>query len=476
MAKITSREQKISDTPSTTKKPVFLRFLRGKIVASSGKVRLVLLMVVVGLGLGAWQLFSQSNQAEVTYETATVEKGTLISSISASGTITSGNYTNVTTKTSGVVNAVYVVNGETVTKGAKIAEVTLDEYARERQSEAWVNYLKAKEESLAAKNAKSQADIAMWTAREDILNAEEAIKDMNDDPINPQSKEVYTEGERTIITKTLEQKRLAYTVAESAYKDADARIADASAKVTAALRDYQENSSTILAPAAGTITDLALAEGIIVSASSTTSQTSGATIVSAQTVGKINDSKGQLIASVSLTEMDIINVQANQKVTLTLDAYEDTSFTGKVLAVNTSGSVSSGVTAYPVTILLDSVDKAIYPNMAVSVEIITTITSEVLLIPSTAITTSDGQATVEVMRNGSPTPVTVETGISNDSQTEIVSGLSQGDEVVTATLGLDEVESAETTTSPFSGVSGSRGRSSGGFGGGVPAGGPPGGF
>ncbi|MCD8485004.1 efflux RND transporter periplasmic adaptor subunit [Candidatus Woesebacteria bacterium] len=438
---------------------------------SSWKVKFVVLLLLVGAVFGAWKVFGTSNQTETTYQTEVAESGTLISSIAGSGTITSGNYTNVTTKTSGVVTKVYVTNGDTVTKGQKIAEVQLDDYARERQSTAWVAYLEAKEAYLAAVSGKSEADIAMWQARQDVVDAQEALDDLNDGGDNPATGEEYTDSERAIIPKTLEQKREAFTAVEAKYLNADADISKASAKVTAALRDYQENSSTIVAPADGEITDLALAEGIIVSASSATSQTSGATIVSAQTVGKVNDSDGQLIATVNLTEIDIINVKANQKVTITLDAYEDKTFTGKVMAVNTSGNISSGVTSYPVTVLLDPVSVDVYPNMAVSVEIITDIATDVITVPNSAIQTVGDQSVVQVMKDGEVVNTTVVLGISNDSETVITSGINVGDEIVTATITTNNNEQ-DDESSPFSGSSfGGGGGGRGGF-----SGGPPGGF
>jgi macrolide-specific efflux system membrane fusion protein len=318
-----------------------------------------------------------------------------------------------------------------------------------------VAYLGAKEAALEAINAKAVADIDMWKARQDVLDAQEAVDNMNENDTNPATNAVYTDGERMIITKTLDQTRKAFTVAESKYLDSDARIADANAKVASALRDYQENSATIVSPAGGVISNLSLASGLVVNASSTTSQTSGATIVSAQTVGKINNTSGQLIASVNLTEIDIINVKANQKVTLTLDAYPDKSFTGKVLAVNTSGSVSSGVTSYPVTILLDPATVDIYPNMAVSVEIITDIKTDVLLVPTSAIQTVNSQSVVEVMKDGKVSTVQVEIGGSNDTQTEIISGLSEGDEVVTSIITPSSTsQGSNSTTSPFSSIGG----------------------
>ena len=438
--------------------------LRKKIIASSWKARVIALIVIIGLGFGAWQIFSKPSKAEVTYETAIAEKGTLISSISGSGTITTGNYTNVTTKTSGMVKKVYVTNGDTIVKGQEIAEVELDDYAKERQSAAWVSYLEAKETYLAAVSGKSEADIAMWQARQDVIEAQEALDELNNGGENPDTNEEYTDSERAIIPKALSQKREAFTAAEARYLNADADIANAGAKVTAALRNYQENSATIVAPTDGEITDLALAEGIIVAASSTTSQTSGATIVSAQTVGKINDPDGQLIATVNLTEIDIINVKANQKVTLTIDAYENKTFTGKVMAVNTSGSVSSGVTSYPVTILLDPVSAEIYPNMAVSVEIITNIATDVITVPTTAVKTIGDQNTIQVMKDKEIAQVQVEVGISNDSQIVITSGINEGDKIVVSTVTVSN-DGEDDESSPFSGSS----RSSFGSG-------PPGGF
>lgn len=440
--------------------------------------KIILLVVIVGLVIFVRQMIIKTQGNKVTYETAIAEKGTLINSISASGTITSGNNTNITTRVSGVTKKVYVTNGDKVVKGQKIAEVTLDDYAKERQAAAWVAYLEATEAVKQAIANKATADIDMWKARQKVLDAQEAYDDKNENDTNPATNEAYTAGEKMIIDKTLDESKKVFSVNESKYLNSDADIVNAQAKVAAALRDYQENSAIIIAPSAGTITDLMLAPEVVVAASSSTSSTSGATIVSAQTIAKISNPSGQLIASVSVTEIDVVSIKANQKVTLTLDAYADKSFTGKVLAVNTSGTVSSGVTSYPVTILLDAVELEIYPNMAVSADIITNLKTDVILVPTTAVTTTNSQSTVQVKKDGQISTVNVEIGEANDSQTEITSGLNEGDEVVTAVINSNtSSQTSSTTTSPFSGLgrtttSGSSSRSSGS----VMQSGPPGGF
>jgi multidrug efflux pump subunit AcrA (membrane-fusion protein) len=187
-----------------------------------------------------------------------------------------------------------------------------------------------------------------------------------------------------------------------------------------------------------------------------------------------------LQASVSLAESDVINIKPSQKVMMTIDAYSDKTFTGKVLAVDTSGSVSSGVTTYPVTILIDKTSINIYPNMAISATIITNTKTDVLLIPSAAIETSGTTSTVYVLKNGKATKTTIKIGDADDSQTEVTSGLSAGDAVITNYVSAsspseNNTTSSFSTTSKTSSKSSSKSNSSsgmGGMGGGMPGGGP----
>ena len=105
-------------------------------------------------------------------------------------------------------------------------------------------------------------------------------------------------------------------------------------------------------------------------------------------------------------------------------------------------------TNYPVTIAFDTSLESIYPNMSVNASIITSVTSDVLLVPSIAIQKTNGQSTVRILQNGQPVSQAVETGNSSDSQTEIKSGLNVGDTVITSiqTSG----QSTSGTSSPFS--------------------------
>ena len=85
---------------------------------------------------------------------------------------------------------------------------------------------------------------------------------------------------------------------------------------------------------------------------------------------------------------------------------------------------------------------------------------DVLTVPSAAIQTENDTSYVRVLKNGKVSNVTVTTGISDDTNTEITSGLTEGDVVVTGTSATT-TSGTSSTTSPFSG-SGGRGSGGGG--------------
>ena len=156
-------------------------------------------------------------------------------------------------------------------------------------------------------------------------------------------------------------------------------------------------------------------------------------------------------------------VAIGDRATISLNAYPDKTFTGKVVSIDTVGAVTSGVTTYPTVIKFDTDTSTILPNMAVTANIITATKNDVLMVPTTSIqqNATDGTNYVQVMKNGIPTQVAVQTGLASDTDTEIVSGLSEGDTVVTATINTAAATTSTTTASPFSALTGGRGGAGG---------------
>jgi RND family efflux transporter MFP subunit len=208
------------------------------------------------------------------------------------------------------------------------------------------------------------------------------------------------------------------------------------------------SSSTITSPVAGTIKSVTIAEGMNIGAAETASGARANQRIA--TIG----TKGLPIATFNISEIDVSLVKPGQKAIITIDSLPDITFTGKVVSVDRVGSATSGVVSYPVIIKFDTGSDQILPNMTASVSIIIESKNDVLLVPSSAVQTQAGQSTVRVLKNGQQETVAVEIGLISDTQTEIVSGLAEGDEVVTGTVSSGQTLQGEG--SPF-----------GGFGGGV---------
>ena len=225
-----------------------------------------------------------------------------------------------------------------------------------------------------------------------------------------------------------------------------------------ALQDVREQLPyyTVTAPFDGIISALNIQKGSPVS-----SGTVLATIVTQQQ-----------LATISLNEVDAAKVQVGQKATLTFDAVPDLSIAGQVSEVDTVGAVSQGVVTYSINIAFDTQDSRVKPGMSLTAAIITASKIDVLTVPNAAVKTSGNGSYVQMLddavevqtasantnssRSSASTSYTsvagprqqaVETGLADDTNTEITSGLKEGDMVVTSTVKSSTSASSSSTTS-----------------------------
>ncbi|MEZ4634275.1 MAG: efflux RND transporter periplasmic adaptor subunit [Caldilineaceae bacterium] len=209
------------------------------------------------------------------------------------------------------------------------------------------------------------------------------------------------------------------------------------------------DATRLVAPFDGTILDTYVSKGSRISSSSTV-----------LTIANLDE----LRVVASIDETAIRQVQAGQSVQISFDAYSGQTFTGKVLSVPMQGTLSSGVMIYEVPMSLEGASGlSLLVGMTANADIATGEATDALLVPCMAVQTTSSGYQVLVPGAGedaTPTPVTVDVGISNGTYTQILSGLSLGDEVL--------VEFSESTSSSFG---------FGAFGGGAPPagfeGGPP---
>ena len=190
------------------------------------------------------------------------------------------------------------------------------------------------------------------------------------------------------------------------------------------------------------------------------------------------------IATISFDEVDAAKVQNGQPVNITFDAIDNFTATGTVTQIDQVGIVTQGVVSYSVKIKINTVDDRIKPGMSVSTTIITNQKDGVVVVPSAAIKTTNGKSYVQVfdpsklnvstpnasttrayssqsgrqfasstqnktMTISSATPpaqFAITTGLSDDTNTEIVSGLNRGQLIVTRTIAASATKTTATPT------------------------------
>jgi multidrug efflux pump subunit AcrA (membrane-fusion protein) len=178
-------------------------------------------------------------------------------------------------------------------------------------------------------------------------------------------------------------------------------------------------------------------------------------------------------------EADATKVKVGQPATVTLSALTSTSVPGKVTAVSPVSTVVSNVVTYQVTVALTSPPSTAKPGMTASVAVTVASESNVLELPTSAITTTGRVTTVSVLKNGKQSSQLVGTGLAGDTSTQITSGLSAGDVVVEPSVtagGTGTGAAARTGANGITGLLGGGGAGGlGGGGGGLGGGGLGGG-
>lgn len=252
---------------------------------------------------------------------------------------------------------------------------------------------------------------------------------------------------------------------QDAMAQAEESLESAQSKVDSTKESY--DNYTITAPISGQVITKSVKEGDTISRNSGSSDTTLAVIYDLS----------QLTFEMSVDELDVRSVQVGQKVSVTADALEGQTFTGTVTNVSLESVQSNGVTNYPVTVTLDETGDLL-PGMNVDGVILLDQTEDALMIPIDSLMRGNRvyvkDDTVKEAAGSVPAgfrAVEVETGLTNDDYVEIVSGLSEGEEVYVN-------ESSKSTDAFMMGVPGGGMGGGPGSGMGAPAGragGPSGG-
>ena len=260
------------------------------------KIAVVFLIIALITGYFAYKKISNKN-AVTTVQTATVQKGTIVSSITTSGSIVSSNIENITTQASGTVNKVFVSDGDKVVKGQKLAEIELDVVGKQNYLSAYSGYVGAVNSLTSAKNSyrSTQSSLAL----------------------------VYDEIKGHDSDETLEMKDKR-TKAEVANDNAYDSVRLAEIRLSASSLALATTKPLITAPVSGIIKSVTIAEGMNIGASETSSGSRANQRIATIETG------GLPIATFNVSEIDVVNLKTAQLATITIDSITDKTFTGKV--------------------------------------------------------------------------------------------------------------------------------------------------
>lgn len=378
--------------------------------------------IIVLAGAGLWIFGGKKSNQEISFATSAVHKGTISNSITATGTIEPVTEVEVGTQVSGIIDKIYVDYNSVVKAGEVIAEMDRVTLISDLQS-AQATYDGAEAEYIY----------------------QEKLYERNK-----------TLHEKQLISDTeYEQYEYNYRRAKSAYDQSKAALSKA-----------QRNLSytTITSPIDGVVTSREVEAGQTVA--------SGFETPTLFTIAA-DLTKMQVVADVD--EADIAGVKDSARVTFTVDAYPNDVFEGRVKQIrlgstnSTSSSTSSTsetVVTYEVVITADNPDLKLKPRLTANVTIFTDTRENVLVVPNKALRfTPDkklagGKAIkdcnspkkVWTMDATSLTAHPVKTGMSDGSNTEIVSGISEGTEIITETIvkgEMPEMSEAGGEQNPF---------------------------
>jgi HlyD family secretion protein len=177
------------------------------------------------------------------------------------------------------------------------------------------------------------------------------------------------------------------------------------------------DNAVIKATAAGVIVSISAQPGENVSGTSTTGF-----IVLANT--------GSMALHGTIGEGDVVKLKLGQVATVTVDAVGTAKMTGKITSLDPVATIASGVPVYGIDVTIDLPSAAVRPGMSGTANVIIASSPNTLTVPNLAVKTATGRRFLTVMKDGQQVDTDVTFGISNDTVTEILTGVQEGDIVV----------------------------------------------
>lgn len=382
---------------------------------------------VLVLAVIVWLLTGTKKDETVNFTTEKVAKANIQNSITATGSIEPVTSVTVGTQVSGIVSKLYVDYNSVVKKGQVIAELDKSNLISE------LNTAKAQLQQSKANLKSAESD---FSYQKDNFNRYQTL---------------YKKG--LVSADEYETARLSYQKAKETVASAQEQIRANQESVTRAQTNL--GYATITSPIDGVVLSKSVEEGQTVAASFSTPEL----FTIAQDLTNM-----QVVADVD--EADIGDVKAGERVTFTVDAYPNDTFEGSVTQVRQEATTTNNVVTYEVVISAPNADLKLKPGLTANVTIFTQENNGVLAVPTKALRYTPEKETVggrkiQDISNAKNKVWTLEgntlvahrvnTGMTDGIHTQILSGIKEGEQVITG---------VEVTTADDAGTAQSSGESS----------------
>ncbi|PSJ16722.1 efflux RND transporter periplasmic adaptor subunit [Nitrosomonas supralitoralis] len=376
-------------------------------MATVSTPKIIIVLILITIAAAYWYGSDTKESLASKYKTRAVERGDIMQTISANGTLTPVVLVNVGTQVSGTVAKLYADFNDQVETGQILAE--LDPVilrAQLRQSKA------------------------------NLLNAQVALRITE----NKLKRQQILKEKEFVSTEALE-------IIAQETEAARAQLAINQAQVE---RDQANlNYSVIRSPISGVVIARDVDIGQTVAANFQT-----------PILFQIAKDLRQMQINISVAEADIGQLHIGQLINFTVDAYQQRKFSGTVKQVRLNPTIQENVVTYNVVAMVENDDGALLPGMTANIHFVVKQRNDVLRVPNAALrfqpkdtesgesgkmTKSPQQPTVYLLTANRPAPVTVATGITDGNFTEISGDeIKAGDKVI-----LSEVADKKESESKF---------------------------
>ncbi len=385
------------------------------------KTKILIILLIIGVGgYFVYDKFFSIKDEKVEFITKKAKKGSFSKKVDAAGEIFATELIDVGAQVSGQIKKLYVKLGDQVKKGDMIASI---------DSSTQQNSIDNKEAQLAIYKAQLESAKVALNIAKTQFDRENALFSKN-----ATSKQEFESAKNTYSANSAKIKELEAQIKQTNIELSTAKINLGYTKITA--------------PRDGTVVSVQVEEGQTVNANQTTP-----TIVNIADLSRVK-------MKMQIAEGDITKIKVGTPVEYSILSEPTKKFQTTVSSIDpglttlsdgsygssssskssySSSSSSSSAVYYYAQSIVDNKDGILRIGMTTQNELLIANVEDAIIVPSIGIKKDENGTFVYVLKDGKPVKTAVKTGIKDNLDTQIISGINEGDEIITSQGSSSEI-------------------------------------